>query len=296
MIGSALVRHRRVDAFAAGQVPWGTEQAPVFIDEALRRFADWVGEDEWAIVWSAGAGVMRTGQEVLDRECVLLDHVCAAVSAGAPPGPGGFYLVSSAGGAFAGSAHPPFGVDTPPVPLNAYGRAKLAQEGSARSWLSGRLPVTVGRVGNAYGPGQDLTKQQGLVTELCRCALLGRTVTIFAPPTTLRDYIYSDDVADMIVADLLRMVEADATPWETRVVASGRSVSIAELISLVEMASGRRVLTRPTFVGTSHLLDLRLVRQSGPPFPERAVTPIEVGIARVFQDVVTRLGRGELAG
>ena len=295
MIGSAVVRHRLVNAFAAGQVPWDTDQAPAFIDDALRRFVDWVGEDEWAIVWSAGAGVMRTGQEVLDRECRLLDHVCAAISTGAPAGPGGFYLVSSAGGAFAGSARPPFGVDTRPVPLNAYGRAKLRQEESARSRLAGRCPVSVGRVGNAYGPGQDLTKQQGLITELCRCALLGRAVTIFAPPTTLRDYIYSDDVADMVVADLLRMAGPDWTPWETRVVASGRSVSIAELISLVEMASGRVVMIRPTFAGTSHLLDLRLLRQTGPPFGDTARTPIEVGIARVFQDIVTRLGRGELA-
>lgn len=296
MIGSAIVRHDRIEAFEAGQVPWGTEQAPAFLDDALRGFTAWVGDDDWAIVWAAGAGVMRTGQDVLDHECRLLDHLCAAVSKGAPRGPGGFYLVSSAGGAFAGSARPPFSATTRPVPLNAYGRAKLKQEESARSWLSGRMPVTVGRVGNAYGPGQDLTKQQGLVTELCRCAVLNRMATLFAPPSTLRDYIYSDDVADMVVADVWRMIEDDATPWETRVVASGRSVSIAELVSLVETSSGRQLITRPTFTGTSHLLDLRLARDTGPPFAATAVTPIEVGIARVFQDVVTRLGRGELAG
>lgn len=295
LIGSAIARHRGVDSFAAVPIPWDTPDAADTLGAELERFVGWVGYAQWSIVWAAGAGVMHTSQDELEAERSVFEEFCLRLSHKAPPGQGGFYLISSAGGAYAGSAAPPFGVDTEPVPLNAYGTSKLAQEVIAETRLAGRVPVTIARVANAYGPGQKVTKRQGLVTELCLRSLLNQPATIFAPFTTLRDYVYVDDVAAAVVPDLLRMASPHSAPHQLRVIASGRSVSIAELLVLVERSTGRPIGVRHTFTGDSHLLDLRLVGLTGPLFDGIGSTPLVVGISLVFQDLLTRLGAGSLA-
>ena len=294
LIGSAIVRHREVGSFAAGQIPWDTPDAAGILGAELDRFITWVGDDNWSIVWAAGAGVMHTSQGELDAELAVFEQFCQRLSRETPHGRGGFYFVSSAGGAYAGSVDPPFGVNTEPVPLNPYGGSKIAQEVIAESQLAGRVPVTIGRVANAYGPGQNVAKRQGLVTELCLNALLNRPATIFAPLTTLRDYVYVDDIAAVIVPDLLRMATADASAHQLRVIASGRSVSIAELLVLVERATGRYIGVRHTFTGDSHVLDLRLEGLDDPLFDGIGATPLDVGISLVFQDLIARLGAGTL--
>jgi len=296
LIGSAIARSSGVTAFEAEPVPWATSGASDVLRSELERFTAWVGDDDWAVVWAAGAGVMHTGQDQLDEESALVDTFSSQLGAGAPLGSGGFYLVSSAGGAYAGSQGPPFGIDTEPHPLNPYGRAKLDQEVVVARHLSGRIPITIGRVANAYGPGQNIAKRQGLVTELCLCALTNRIATIFAPMTTLRDYIYADDIAAAVVVDLLRMAGQVPDPYVLRVVASGRSTSIAELLVLVERATGRPIAKQHTFTGSSHLLDLRLEGIAEPLFRNLPMTPLEVGISLVFQDLLARLGAGTLVG
>ena len=294
LIGSGIVRHRGVRSFAAGQIPWDTPEAAAILSSELDRFITWVGDDNWSIVWAAGAGVMHTSQDELDAERAVFEQFCRRLGRKTPHGRGGLFFVSSAGGAYAGSVDPPFGVDTAPVPLNPYGSSKIAQEVIAESQLAGRVPVTIGRVANAYGPGQNVAKRQGLVTELCLNALLNRPATIFAPLTTLRDYVYVDDIAAVVVPDLLRMATADASARQLRVIASGRSVSIAELLVLVERATGRYIGVRHTFTGDAHVLDLRLEGRNDPLFDGIAATPLDVGISLVYQDLLTRLGAGTL--
>src|SRR4029450_2875227 len=133
--------------------------------------------------WAAGAGVMRTNQSALDEELAVFRAFCHYVSEVVRPGRGGFYLLSSAG-VYAGSQDPPFDADTIPRPLNPYGRTKLAQEGLVEKIVAPLVPVTIGRAANVYGPGQNLAKEQGLVTRLALCSVLDRPATIFAPLST----------------------------------------------------------------------------------------------------------------
>lgn len=293
LVGSAVARIPGLDVFAAAPVPWGTPRAVQVLSAEHDRFADWIGDDEWGIVWAAGAGVMLTSQESLDLELELFDSFCARLPANLPTGRGGFYLVSSAGGVYAGSSQPPFGPTTPPRPLNAYGRMKLAQEQRAVDTVAPLLPVTIGRLSNAYGPGQDLFKQQGLITQLGLSALLGRPATIFAPLPTLRDYIYVDDAARFVVADLHRMT--GAAPGATRrVVSSGRAASIAELISIVERVTGRTFPIVHRLAGGPYFLDLRLQTSDQVGVAGQG-TLLETGVALVFDDLVRQLSDGRLA-
>lgn len=293
LVGSSVARTPGLDVFDAAAIPWGDPSAPDVLGAELDRFAAWVGDDEWGIVWAAGAGVMLTSQTSLDLELEVFDAFCARLPGSLPVGRGGFHLISSAGGVYAGSPHPPFGPTTPPRPLNAYGRMKLAQEQRATDTVAPRLPVTIGRLSNAYGPGQDLFKQQGLITQLGLSALLNRPATIFAPLPTLRDYIYVDDAARHVVADLHRMT--DAEPAVTRrVVGSGRAASIAELISIVEKVTGRTFPVVHRLADGPFFLDLRLQTSDQVGVTGQG-TQLETGVALVYDDLVRQLADGRLA-
>lgn len=292
LVGSAVTRRSAIDAFDAAKIPWAAEGASAALAAELERFVDWVGDDDWGIVWAAGAAFMSTTQDSLDVELELFDSFCDRLSGSLPHGKGGFYLVSSAGGMYAGSSSPPFGPTTTPKPLNAYGRTKAAQEQRVIETLSPRLPVTIGRIANAYGPGQSLLKQQGLITQLALSALLNRPATIFSPLPTLRDYIYVDDAARFVSADVHRMT--GAVPGVTRrVVGSGRSASISELIAIVEHTSGRTFPIVHRLEGGPYFLDLRLESSDQVGVAGQG-TPLETGVALVFQDLQRQLADGRL--
>ena len=292
LVGSAVARAPGLQAFDSVKIPWGTDRAADVLGDELDRFADWVGDDDWGIVWAAGAGVMLTDQAALDTELQLLESFCGRLPGRLPHGRGGIYLISSAGGVYAGSADPPFGLSTTPRPLNAYGRMKLAQEGLVAGRLSSRVPVSIGRLSNAYGPGQGLFKQQGLITQLAVSALLNRPVTIFAPLPTLRDYVYVDDAARFVVADIRRMTRIAEPRVTRRVVSSGRAASIAEVIAIVERISGRWVPVIHRLADGPFFLDLRM--QTSSEASRGQGTPLEAGVGLVLQDLARQLADGRL--
>ncbi|MGJ3560462.1 NAD-dependent epimerase/dehydratase family protein [Streptomyces sp. INA 01156] len=75
-------------------------------------------------------------------------------------------------------------------------RGQLATEEEAkalsRRW---RLPTVSGRITNLYGPGQNLGKNQGLVSAIVKAQLTGEPLPLRAAPETTRDYIYARDCA-----------------------------------------------------------------------------------------------------
>jgi UDP-glucose 4-epimerase len=295
LVGSAVSRRPELDVFESARVPWGTDRALGVLEEDLRRFVEWSDGHPWAVVWSAGSGVMLTGQDALDVEVELFGGFCRLAASTLPSTGGGLYLVSSAGGVYAGSRHPPFGAATSPVAANAYGRAKLRQEAILDDTCGGLTHITVGRLANVYGPGQDLGKMQGLVTQLCLSALLGRPARVFAPLATLRDYIYVDDAARMVVDDVIAMTRPGAPSTALRVVCSGRSATIAELIAMVEHATGRSVPLVHLLPEGLSVVDLRLAQHRDREVERSLVTPLEVGVGLVWQDLVDQLAAGHLA-
>ncbi|MBC7595563.1 MAG: NAD-dependent epimerase/dehydratase family protein [Kineosporiaceae bacterium] len=295
LIGSAIVQTSGIRAFESAKIPWATADAPTVLRNELDRFLDWVGNDKWGIVWAAGVGVMHTDQSSLDVEIATFGAFCARTSEAFPPNQGGLYVVSSAGGLYAGSENPPFGVDTQPHPSNAYGRSKLEQERIAVKALSSRIPVTIGRLSNVYGPGQNLSKQQGLVTQLGLCSVLNKPATIFAPLSTLRDYIFAADAARAVAADVCQMARACEPSVLQKIVCSGRSTSIAELIAIVEKTTGRTIPVIHSLTDRPYVIDLRLKGPPHSPVTDMSATPLEVGVSIVFQDLLSQLADGRLA-
>lgn len=259
----------------------------------------------WRVIWCAGVGVTTTSADELAREVAVLRRFLHAVgerSASAPVGRGTIFFASSAGGVYAGSDDPPFTESTTPRPISPYGEAKLAAE-SAVSELCPPAGVSalIGRIANLYGPGQDMQKPQGLITQLCRARVTGQPTSIYVSLDTLRDYIFAPDCADMILDGLDRLdrhrrevSQPDRGVLVTKILASQRSVSIGALLM-----ETRRIFRRPPRVlvaasprARTQARDLRLRSVIWPEIDRRVFMPLPAGI----RATATAIERSQMAG
>ncbi|MDP2012857.1 MAG: sugar nucleotide-binding protein, partial [Actinomycetota bacterium] len=166
LLGSALVRTLG-SSYRPASVPWqDPAEAITTLQGQVSDFAREVGDSPWAIVWAAGQATTSSSAEQTASELRVFTAFVQAVQAELPADRGTFFLTSSAGGVYGGSAAPPFAVRTDPIPLGTYGTLKLDQEHTAIDTLGDMCQVIIGRVSNLYGPGQDLTKLQGLISRL----------------------------------------------------------------------------------------------------------------------------------
>jgi UDP-glucose 4-epimerase len=266
------------------QVPWPDHDAAL---QALLTAASTASRhgDDWQLVWCAGAGVVATRPEDLAAEVRIFDAFVGRL----PVPPRSMFLASSAGGLYAGSpARPPFDETSPVVALSPYGDAKLEMEGVARR-LSGRgTRLLVGRLSNRYGPGQDLSKPQGLISQLCLAHETRRPLSVYVSLDTLRDYLFVDDAAAMAVAGLDLMSAEPRGTTVTKVLASGRSLSIAMVV-----AEAARVLRRHPRLSTrrspgAQVRDLRLRSVVWPELDAMARTPFGAGLRATADDVAAR--------
>ena len=87
-------------------------------------------------------------------------------------------------------------------PLSAYELHKVHGESLLRwAWCRGWLkPVTV-RLANVYGPGgTHATSDRGVLNTMMRRALAGQDLTLYRPGDQMRDYVFSSDVAEALLA------------------------------------------------------------------------------------------------
>jgi len=285
LLGSALARQLD-DIFAAAPVPWNEpERAAALLNQEAERFADHVDGSPWSVIWAAGAATTSSSGVQTRTELESLRGLLTGIRKHLPAGKGHFFLTSSAGGVYAGSANPPFDRDTPVQPLSAYGELKLAQETLASNMLADFAAVTIGRVSNLYGPGQDLGKLQGLISRLALASVTRQPINIFVPLDTIRDYIYVDDAGRAILK--LLQSSASSDPLRIEVVASGSPTTVGQLIQTMNLLTKKRV---PVALGShpsaqSQASDLRMV----PSVAVDSRTPLPVGMKDVHLDILARL-------
>lgn len=282
------------DEVVAARVPWGDPDAAAdALVDAVRAVR--TPDAPWRLLWCAGTGVVATGEDVFDAEQRLLARVLDTVQHD-DAAPGTVFFASSAGAVYAGCPDAPFDEDTTPAPLAPYGRAKLATEDRFREWTATTgARLLVGRIANLYGPGANLGKAQGLVSQLALAHVEGRPTSIYVPMETTRDYLYIDDAAAMVL-DALDRVEAgepgEAGTTVTKILASGQSATIADVVAAVERAFGERLDVRDgtdpsaTFQG----LDLRFRSRVLTDVDRLAVTPFDAGVQRTVDAL--RASRG----
>jgi UDP-glucose 4-epimerase len=280
------------------------DRVAVELRHATRAFLDSTSQRPWQVAWCAGAGVVATPPEALRRETETLSRLLEALGTGSSGGNRGtLFLASSAGGVYGGSVGPPFSEATTPRPISPYGAAKLEQEQRATEWAQGvGANLLVGRLANLYGPGQDLAKPQGLISQLVKAAVRRQPTGIYVSLDTSRDYLFAEDCGGLVAGGLDRL-QAMAqlrrgSMTVTKIFASHRPVTVATILAEFRRVFGRpaRVILAASPLRVLQVKDLRLRSTTWPELDRRAVTSLAAGIQAVFLDVLRRQQAGQFAG
>jgi dTDP-L-rhamnose 4-epimerase len=125
---------------------------------------------------------------------------------------------------------------THPSPTSVYGATKLAQEHILSAWAGAlKVPLSVFRFQNVYGPGQSLTNSYtGIVSLFCRMARSGKSIPVYEDGEITRDFVFIDDVADAIAA----AVASPPTGARTCDVGSGVETTVRELANRIASLYG----------------------------------------------------------
>jgi|SRR6202521_1001637 len=122
-------------------------------------------------------------------------------------------------------------------PVTAYGITKLAIEKylALHEYLYG-LDFRVLRVTNPFGPYQVAPKNQGVIAALISHALSGEPMEIWGDGSTVRDFLFVDDVVDAFEA-------AAGDQGSARIfnIGSGKGRSLLEVIAAIERLLNRRL-------------------------------------------------------
>lgn len=285
-------------------LPWhDTAACERALDLAARRFFTDARRGPWVVLWCAGAGVVGVSEEALALETALFSALLHSIATHRGPAvPGAIFFASSAGGVYAGSTAVACDEETQCRPISPYGRAKLEQEELLARWSAGQADVStlVARISNLYGPGQNLNKPQGLISQLCRSLLLGRAAHVYVPLDTRRDYLYADDCATTVALGIARLRRESAHtggPVHVRkVLASESETSIAALLAILRRIARRpvRVVVAPTPAARLQPHALRLRSHVWTDLRPGPGTALPVGIHRVWQHQLQLLRRGRL--
>jgi len=259
------------------------------------RFLADVDGRSWSVVWCAGAGVIDASSESMGVELTALRDTLAALSSAAAGDEGTFFFASSAGGVYAGVGEAPYDESSQVEPLTPYGRAKLDAECLVAEWSQDTgTPALIGRIANLYGPGQNMNKAQGLISQVCRSYLVGNPLVIYVSLDTLRDYLFAPDCASMIVEGLSRLREeapkASATVV-TKILASQRAVTVGAVLGEIRRIFKRRpqIVIGSSPMTAAQPRNLSLQSRVWPDLDRRTLTPFPVGVATTYADLKRRL-------
>lgn len=242
LLGSAVCREaqRLGWAVVAPRLSWDDPAASVdVIDRAASQF----GDAPVQVAWCAGSGTTASPAHQFVAEQQMFELLAQRLRQSGRAASARLFLASSLGALHAGAGRGPFAESSPVQPLSHYGNAKVAMEQLAsRFAVETGACLVIGRLANLYGPGQDLGKAQGLVSALLVGAIRRTPVQIYVPLDTLRDYLFVDDAARVVVECLTRVDTVPSGTVVTKVLATGQRTSVAAVIEQVRRIGHRRLL------------------------------------------------------
>jgi UDP-glucose 4-epimerase len=164
--------------------------------------------------------------------------------------------------AYGSAAYVPMDENHPPVPSTPYAASKLAGDQIVLSYQhTFGLDAAIIRPFNNFGPRQNAGSYAGIIPIVVNRASAGEPVEIFGDGEQTRDFVFVRDTADAMV----RMYEEPATRGRIVNFASGREVSVNELVRLLLEVLGsdvpvRHVKPRPGDV-RRHWASIELARE-----------------------------------
>lgn len=125
-------------------------------------------------------------------------------------------------------------------PRSYHGAGKIAAEYFISAWChqySGRAMIL--RPSNVYGPGQPERAGFGIVPACLGRIRRGETLQVWGDGSAIRDYLYIDDLVQLMMAILARPMSTGAGIINA---CSGVGISLNELFAAMEIATGRPLL------------------------------------------------------
>jgi nucleoside-diphosphate-sugar epimerase len=247
LVGSGIVRALRRARPSLETVvqplSWTDRAARLEQLSKLRRFLGECvaggGRSRMRLVWSAGRAGFASSETETANELITFGDVLATavkLTEELPAADVDLRIVSSAGGLFEGQRL----VDRQSMiaPRRPYGELKAKQE-AALFAAPGRLAKHVYRVSSVYG-FIDTRYRMGLIPTLLCDGLRRQVSTIAGSPSTLRDFVWLEDVGRYIALDILSSSRRDGEA-RTVYLCSGRPTALGEVKHHVEEALGRRL-------------------------------------------------------
>jgi UDP-glucose 4-epimerase len=211
---------------------------------AANFFACLTQGDEWEIYWTAGVGSMSSQDCDFNAEIVALEALLEYLSANLLQNgtSGSIAYASSAGAIYAECRDFHITEESNSSAKNPYSINKLYLEQKLINLTlnNDKVKVFIGRFSTLFGPGQSTEKKQGFLSHIARCSLRNKTVEIFVPLDTSRDYIFIDDAASDFISALGELSHSDKK-YSTKIISSENSITISSIISIFERLSKKRL-------------------------------------------------------
>lgn len=148
-----------------------------------------------------------------------------------------FIFLSSGGTVYGDVDSDTIHEDILPHPRSPYGIGKLTIEHYLRYFkYNNQLDYIVYRVANPYGPGQNIHGKQGIIPIFLNSYLNKEPVNIYGDGMMIRDYIYIDDVVNMIAHTFDRK-----TKYSVYNIGSGTGATINDVVQAIEEHIGDSV-------------------------------------------------------
>jgi UDP-glucose 4-epimerase len=138
----------------------------------------------------------------------------------------------SSGGTLYGDRDRPALEDDPLRPRSYHGAGKAAAEHFAHAWAVqyGGTAVAL-RPSNIYGPGQMPRRGFGIIPTAFDCARRGRPLTIWGDGSTVRDYLYIDDLMALCDKTLTHELPPGMHTFNA---SSGEGIALRHLLDAID--------------------------------------------------------------
>jgi len=194
------------------------------------------------------------------------------------------FIFFSSGGTIYGNRNNvlPFKETDPVTPISYYGWSKQMMENCILFMHRTQgLEYLIIRPSNPYGHGQNLYGKQGLVAVAIGKIIKGETIEVWGDGSSIRDYIYVDDLAKIFA----KLIEQDVKNT-TLNVGSGRGYSVNDVLAIIRIVSGKDLKIdyqnpRPVDV-SSVVLDTSALRKE----IDYELTPFMDGVRSYYKEVI----------
>lgn len=165
-------------------------------------------------------------------------------------------------------------------PISYYGWSKQMMENSIQFMhRTAGLDYLILRPSNPFGHGQNLYGKQGLVAVAIGKLLKNEIIEVWGDGSSVRDYIYVDDLARIFV----KLIERDVHNT-TLNIGSGRGYSINDVLAFLKIVSGsdlKIVYRNPRPVDVSNMvLDTTRLKE----IISYEITPFMDGVRKFYEE------------